>query len=77
MSVISTIEDIVADAPDFLKLVSDGVAVEKTVAASGIIAGLSQAMTFQADAVKVYNDILALGVAKAIAAGTVTPVSAA
>lgn len=75
MTVASTITDILADAPDFVKLVQDGVAVEQAVAANGFLAGFTTALTFQADIVKVYNDILALGVAKAVAAGTVTPVA--
>lgn len=77
MSAATTIADILADAPDFIKLVQDGVAVEQAVAAGGFLAGITTAMTFQADIVRVYNDILALGVAKAVAAGTVTPAPAA
>lgn len=77
MTVATTIADVLADAPDFIKLVQDGVAVEQAVAANGFLAGITTAMTFQADVVKVYNDLLALGVAKAVAAGTVVTAPAA
>lgn len=72
MSTATTIADVLAEAPDFIKLFQDAIAVEQAVTTSGVIAGLTTLIGFQADIVKVYNDILALGVSQAVAAGTVT-----
>lgn len=77
MSVVTTITEILAEAPDFLKLVEDGSAVFADVKTKGVLAGFADLQKFEPDLVKVYNDIKALGVSQAVAAGTVVaaPVS--
>ena len=71
MSVVTTISEIVTEAPDFIKVAQDGIAVAQAIEAKNFAAIVAGFPTYEADLVKVYNDIKALGVAQAVAAGTV------
>lgn len=73
----TSLEQLASEAPDFIKVVEDGAAVAATFKSGGIVAAVMQAATFEADVLKVVNDLMALGVTKAVAAGTVTAVPAA
>lgn len=71
MSLVTSLSELLAEAPDFIKVAQDGAAVFAAIEAknfSGIVTALPQ---YEADALKVYNDIKALGVAQAVASGTV------
>jgi hypothetical protein len=79
---VSTIEEILEESPDFIKVASDlGAATQAYEKAGGGLAGLLDGFAVvqanKADLVKAYNDIQELGVQKAIAAGTVVSTSAA
>lgn len=70
---ITTIAQVLAEAPDFVKVLQDGVAVAKAIESKDFAAIVAGFPTYEADVVKVYSDIKALGVSQAVAAGTVTP----
>lgn len=74
---MSTLSQLFADAPAFLKIIQDGIAVEQSVAAKGFLASLSLIESYQADFEAALADIEAFFVAKAVAKGTVTAVPAA
>lgn len=67
MSTVTTIAEIIAEAPDFLKVASDLLVVEQAFQTSGVSAGLTALFACEADVVKVYNDIKALGAAEVTA----------
>lgn len=77
MAAANTISQILEEAPDFIKLIEDGVAVFTDVKAKGVLAGFADVQKFEPDIARVYADIKALGVSQAIAAGTVVAPPAA
>ena len=75
MTTVSTIEEILAESPDFIKVLQDGVAVAQAIETKSFAAVVAGFGGYEADVVKAYTDIKALGVSQAIAAGTVTQVA--
>lgn len=75
MSVVTTLSEIIAEAPDFIKIVQDGVTVVQAIEAKNFGAVVSGFPGYEADVVKIYNDIKALGVSQAVASGAVTAVA--
>lgn len=73
MAEVSTIAEIIAEAPDFIKVIEDGVAIAQAIESKNFAAVIGNAAGYEADVVKAYNDIKALGVSQAVAAGTVMP----
>lgn len=72
----TSLEQLASEAPDLIKVIEDGAAVVTTLKSAGIVAAVMQAVSFEADVLKVVNDLMALGVTKAVAAGTVTQAAA-
>ena len=70
-----TLAEVIADAPDFIKLLDDAVTIAAAIKAGKFSDVLANLSTYEADVLKVYNDIEAKAVANAIAAGTVTAVA--
>lgn len=53
-------QQILTDAPDFVKLVQDGITIEQAIEKNGWLATLPSLIQYQADAEKVFADIQAL-----------------
>lgn len=77
MSVVTTIAEIVSESPDFIKVAQDGIAVAQAIEAKNFAAVVTGFPTYEADLVKAYNDIKALGVAQAVASGEVSAIATA
>lgn len=67
MADVSTISEILAEAPTFIKVLEDGVAVFQAIEAKNFGAIVTALPAYETDVVAAYNAIKALGAAQAAA----------
>ena len=67
MAELTTLSQLLQEAPDFIKLIEDGVVVFSDAKSKGLLAGFADLEKFAPDILKVYNGIKAIGAAQVLA----------